>query len=167
MYKKFLRCHRGSADTCTYEFTPRAYVTFLFWRVCLWVYLGDGSWSPPWRPATYLPAPLQWAGRPASLPRRTVQNCSKCRQAIRHAVFCADQAIIKIIKNIMNYGEKKGGETRLEWRRTSHVRQDTETLRIRVYTKTVRTSWIGRCSFRGRSFSTPAKTADSVYEAKR
>lgn len=64
----------------------------------------------------------------------------------------------------MNYRRKKGGQTRVEWRRTNHVWQDTETPRIRVYMKTVRmeSNWNGR-----RSFRTPAKTADSLYGAKR
>lgn len=60
------------------------YCHYFCLRVCS-VYLEYGSWSR--RAAAYLPAPILRAGLPApTTSRRTVQNCSKCCQAIRHAV---------------------------------------------------------------------------------
>lgn len=52
------------------------------------LYLEDGSCRPR-RVAAFLPAPLQRAGRPVPPSRCTVQNCSKCCQAIHHAVVCS------------------------------------------------------------------------------
>jgi hypothetical protein len=89
--KTAARRHRSRACVQKYASSVTLVVRVLYSE-----YLECGSCRPR-RSSTYLPAPLRRAVRPASRSRRTVQNCSKCCQAIRHAVVCG-QAIKGIYK---------------------------------------------------------------------